>query len=197
MSSPDERSLADVDTSVDVSPTVTPANFDIDAWAAGVHPTRRSVKLYPNAHLVARLDELSDRIDSTPEGENVDDLIDEFDALRTQFRDGIWFTVEKRSSEWVEAHRKAATKRLGIKLDNDGDPTEADNITLVLHQIVDQLVAPAGVTYDHLRTMLSANEGELNKLVVTLNAVQRQLAENAGVLDRDFSARRSPSRRAS
>lgn len=187
-----ERSLADVDTSVDVSPAVTPQNFDLEQWVAGVRPTRRSVKLYPNAHLVARMDELADRIDNTPDGAEVDALIDEFDQLRKQFRDGVWFTVEKRSTEWVAALRKRVAKANGIKLDDDGDAEGTDaNITLSLHQLAEQIVSPAGVTYEQLRAMLDANEGELNKLALTMQTVQSQLAQSAGVLDRDFSARRS------
>lgn len=187
-----ERSLADAATSVDVSPAVTPATFNFDDWVAGVRPTRRKIKLFPQAHLVARLDELAEAIDATPEGEDVDPLIDEFEAVRKQFRDGVWFTVEKRSSESVLANRKALAKRLGIKLDEDGDAANTDDsIVLVLHQLANQIVEPAGVTYEHLRAMLTANEGEVNKLVRTLEDVQYKLAENAFVVDRDFSERRS------
>jgi hypothetical protein len=193
-----ERSLADVDTSVDVSPVVTPENFDLAEWAAGVRPTQRSVKLYPNAHLIARMDELADKIDNAPEGADVDALIDEFETVREQFREGVWFTVEKRSSEWIQHQRSTTAKRLGIKLDEDFDAeNSADNITLMLHQLAEQVVRPRGVTPDMLRSMYDANEGELVKLSNAMQTANRQLAESSGVLDRDFSGRRSHARRTS
>lgn len=198
MSATEERSLADVDVSVDVSPKVTPENFDLAEWAAGVRPTQRSVKLYPNAHLIGRMDELADKIDNAPEGADVDALIDEFESVREQFRDGVWFTVEKRSSEWIENQRKATAKRLGMKLDDDADADNAaDNITLMLHQLAEQIVRPRGVTADMLRHMYDANEGELVKLTNAMQTANRQLAESSGVLDRDFSGRRSHARRTS
>jgi hypothetical protein len=198
MSVPDERSLADVDVSVDTSPKVTPENFDLAEWAAGVRPTQRSVKLYPNAHLIGRMDELADKIDSAPEGADVDALIDEFERVREQFRDGVWFTVEKRSSEWIENNRKQTAKQYGIKLDDDGDAENtADNIVLMLHQLADQIVRPRGMTYDMLRSMYDANEGELVKLTNAMQTANRALAEASGVLSRDFSGRRSHTRRTS
>lgn len=194
---PNDRSLAEsVVDSVDVSPTVTLENFDLDRWVDGIRPTRRKIKLYPNAHLIGQLEEIANRIDSAPDDADVDDLVEQFDRIRGQFRDGVWFTIEKRSSESVLASRKAIAKRVGIKLDDDGDSTnQADTITLILHQLVEQIVEPTGITYEHLRAMLDANEGEVNKLVLTLDLVQKQLAEKAGVLDRDFSERLSRVRR--
>lgn len=194
---PTDRSLAEsVVDSVDVSPTVTLENFDLDRWVEGIRPTRRKIKLYPNAHLIGQLEEIANRIDSASDDADVDDLVEQFDRIRSQFRDGVWFTIEKRSSESVLASRKATAKRVGIKLDDDGDSTnQADTITLILHQLVEQIVEPTGITYEHLRAMLDANEGEVNKLVLTLDVVQKRLAEEAGVLDRDFSERLSHSRR--
>lgn len=202
----EERALADMPTdrsraesvvdSVDVSPTVTLENFDLDRWVEGIRPTRRKIKLYPNAHLIGQLEEIANRIDSAPDEEDVDDLVEQFDRIRAQFRDGVWFTIEKRSSESVLAARKATAKRVGIKLDDDGNSTNQDDtITLMLHQLVEQIVEPTGITYEHLRAMIDANEGEVNKLVLTLDVVQKRLAEEAGVLDRDFSERLSRGRR--
>lgn len=202
-SAAEERSLADPpreepSTERDASPALNLTNFDLDAWVLGVRPTRRSVKLYPQADLVARMEQLADQIDSTPKDVDVDDLLAEFERLRTQFRDGVWFTVERRSSEWEKHFRTTTAKRLGMTLDKDGDPVgQDDTMTLVLHQMVEQIIGPPGVTYAHLRSLYEANEGELTKLLNTWQNVQRNLAESAGVLKRDFSGRRSPERRTS
>lgn len=183
---PDERSLADV-PDVDSSPEVTPENFDLDGWLAGIRPTRRSVKLHAEGHLIARLEELAERIDAAPEGVDVDELIAEFERVRDQFNTGVWFTVEKRSSEWSKRFRKDLSKRHNLKPDDN----EGDNIIATLHQLAEQIVTPTGITYQHLRDMLDANEGELNKLILTMTNANTQLAESAGVLTRDFSERRS------
>lgn len=178
----------ELDESLLVDTTVTPVadDFDLDAWLAGVRPTRRSVKLYPHAHLVARMEQIADTIEAAPKTQDVDDLIDEFEQLKTQFRDGIWFTLEKRSSEWQHRWRKDLCKRLNLREDKDEDLA-----IIVLHQIAEQIVSPPGVTYNQLRTLRETNEGECNKLMFTLTAVNQVVAEKAAVLDRDFSGRRS------
>lgn len=176
----------------DTTPEVSLAGFDLDAWIAGVRPTRRSIKLYPDGHLVARLEELADQIDNAPDGENVDALVDEFEQIRTQFHTGVWFTVEKRSSEWIEQFRKQTATRLGLKLDADGNAADkAVATTLALHQLAAQTIEPAGVTAEQLRAMLERNEGELNKLLSTMVNANTKLAQDAGVLTRDFSQRHS------
>ena len=199
--SEEERSLGDVlqvDESaiVDSSVTPVPEDFDLDAWLDGVRPTRRSVKLYPNAHLVARLEEIADRIDNTPDGENVDALIDEFEQVKAQLQSGVWFTVEKRSSEWVAQFQKDLAKRLNLDLSRKGDGTAKnpkDSTTVSLHQLAAQIVSPEGVTYNHLRKLVDHNEGEAIKLLNAMESANNTLAEGAGVLDRDFSERRSAS----
>lgn len=180
------QELAIADTSVQP----TPENFDMDAWLQGVRPTRRSVKLYPKAHLIARMEELAVEIQDAPEDANVDDKIDEFDALKAQFNEGVWFTVEKRTQEWVEKFRKDVRKRLNLKPDK-----EEDLAVVVSYQLVEQIIEPAGITFNQLRALRAANEGEFNKLVAAMTLCNEQLAEKASVLDADFSARRSATSR--
>lgn len=194
-----ERSLADQDLTpvqtIDTTPVQTPADFSMAAFLEGVRPTRRSVQLFPQAHLIGRLEQLAARIEVTDDGPEVDALVDEFEQVKAQFRDGIWFTVEKRSSEWVDHFREATAKSLGIKnLSQDDEEAEystADAITLALHQVAAQTVAPSGVTYEHLRQLLDTNEGEFRKLLQAMTEANKVLAENAQVLTRDFSLRRS------
>lgn len=183
-----ERSLADAPA---VAPEVTPEDFDIEAWISGVRPTRRAVKLHPNAHLLARMDEIADEIDSTPEGEDVDGLIDEFEDLKRQFEDGVWFTVEKRSTEWVKQFRKRTAQALGVSLTKGNQAAlESAAVTVGLAQVAAQTVSPA-VTLEQLSRMYEVNQGEVNKLVSLVKHVNEDLAEDQAVMTRDFSRRRS------
>jgi ribosomal protein L27 len=166
----------------------TPETFDIEAWVAGVRPNRRSVKLHPQAHVVARLEELAEEIDTAPDGRNVDGMIDEFDRLKAQFNDGVWFTVEQRSTEWIEKCRNDIAARLGVKLE---DADRQTSVTIMLQQLAQQVIAPTGVTFQHLQGMFERNEGEVNKLFLAVQQANQQLAETAQVLTRDFSRRRS------
>lgn len=192
--SEEERSLAEINEApapvepaiVDTTVEPTPENFDLDAWVEGVRPTRKSVKLYPSAHLVARMEELAVEIDNTPEDVNIDGLIDEFYQAKRQFHAGVWFTIEQRSSEWVQKFRKDMAKRHNLKDDEDKDAA-----TISLYQMAEQIIQPQGVTYNHLRKLQANNEGELAKLIGALQRVNQQLAETNGVMTRDFSERRS------
>lgn len=183
-----ERSLADLTEIVDSTPDVgEPEGFDLGAFIAGVRPTRRSVKLYGRADLVGVLEQLAERIDALPDGPEVDGLIAEAERAQAAFlASGVWFTVEKRSSEWVERFRTDTAARLGVSAE-----TPEGRIALLLHQLAAQIVAPAGVTYAHLRALMDTNEGELNKLVVALTAANEQLADRARAVTLDFSQRRS------
>lgn len=180
------------DHSVDVSPDVTPEDFDMNEWVAGVRPTRRSVRLFPNAHLIARMEDIARDIEAAAEDSNVDDLIDAYEQAKTDFLNGVTFTLEKRSSEWIENFRAELKARLKLKIDQD-DSSEKDVMTALLHQLAEQIVTPSGVTPENLRSLYEANEGELNKLIVAMTTVNASLAQSAKVLDLDFSQRRSTS----
>ena len=76
-----ERSLADASSETpnveDAPVTVTDASdYDFGDFVAGLRPTRRRVKIFPHAHLIEQIEAVADRIEATPEGENVDELID-------------------------------------------------------------------------------------------------------------------------
>lgn len=194
-----ERSLAELGeaTSVDTTPDLpAPTDFDMESFIAGVRPTRRSVKLFPQAHLVARLEQIATLIDEAPADADVDALVDEFEQVKQQFRDGVWFTVEKRSQEWVERFRLDAEKQLGLKrtTDNgDGEKTlsNEDALAISMHQLAAQIVVPEHVTFEQLNTLRETNEGEASKLMACMLNVNNQLAQASQVLTRDFSARRS------
>jgi hypothetical protein len=189
----------------DTSPPLDVATFNPVAWVQGMRPTRRTVKLYLANHLVGALDELADRIDSAPDGADVSADIAEFERIRDEYWAGVtYWTVERRSSEWVTKCWEDVAQANRIRLDKGGDTTTAkDRVVLILHQLVGQIVevksadgqvSDAPVTYDLLHTMLDRNEGELNKLIYALTDVNQRESSAAQVLTRDFSQRSSTAR---
>ena len=173
----------------DVTPALPePEDFDVDAWLAGVRPTRRAVVLYARADILARLDEIDARVRSLPDGDEVDALIDEFEALRAEYRDGRPFVVEGRSPEWVEHFKRTALADLGVR---KGDGTREQRVEVMMAQLAEQIVSPEGLTVEHLQALNERNAGELNKLVVAMTFANNQVAEAAEVLTLDFSSRRS------
>ena len=193
-----ERSLADVVPTPIVNTSIkpTPEGFDLAEFVAGVRPTRRAVQIFPLGHLIAQLEEIEAQIDAAGDDDDVDDLVDEFERIRDQFRDGVWFEIEKRSAEWVKKFDKDVEKRLGLVRKPKGggmrpELSEDDLTTVTLHRLAAQIVTPDGMTYDLLTRMLEGNEGEVAKLMQCMTQANNELAESAEVLTRDFSARRS------
>jgi hypothetical protein len=93
------------------------ATFSPFAFLDGFRPTRRTVKLHERADLIGDLDEIANRIDSLPEDADVDDLIAEFHRVRDVFQASVCFwTVERRSSEWVTERWATYAREHGIKL---------------------------------------------------------------------------------
>lgn len=186
---PDEVSMAEVSDETNL-----PEGFDVDDWIKGVRPTQRAVKLHASGHLIARMEQVVATIEALPADADADDLIDEYETLKTEFNDGVWFVVEKRSKDWIDHFRRETGKRLGIKnADKDLERWSKDDQTKVLmHQVAEQTVSPQ-VTARDLWALLAANEGELSKLIGTVRQVNEFVAESALVLNRDFSQRRSGS----
>lgn len=180
--------VKDTSTDVDVE------DFDFDAFLAGVRSTRRSTKVYAKADLVATLEELAEEHADATSAADKARIAKEFDRVRDEFWDsGQWFTVEKRSGEWVEKFRADTAKRLGLNLgdgeDDKGDPDA--QMTVLLHQLAEQVVVPSGVTYEGLRRLYDVNEGELNKVIVAGGMANQQMAQSAKVLSPGFSLRPS------
>ena len=189
----------------DTSPALSAASFDLDAFVGGMRPTRRTVKIHERADLIGVMDELANRIESAPEDANVDDLIDQFVAARESFTAGVTFwTVEKRSTEWISENRRGYAKDHGLTLDEDDAAKDGkDGLALLLNQLAGQIVEVKDaqgatlerpVTYEVLRRMYDANEGEVNKLVTAMLNANTTVAQSATVLSRDFSQRYSTSR---
>lgn len=189
----------------DTSTPLNAATFDLDAFLGGMRPTRRTVKLHERADLIGVMDELANRIESAPADVDVDDLIDRFVEARAAFLSGVtYWTVEKRSSEWISDSRRAYAKEHGIKLNADDSTDDSKSgLAMLLNQVVGQVVEVKDadgaildrpVTFDLLRAMYDVNEGEVNKLVVAIEDANTAIAQSAKVLSRDFSQRYSTSR---
>jgi hypothetical protein len=189
----------------DTTPDLDPATFSPYAFLDGFRPTRRTVKLHERADLIGYLDEIANRIDAMPEDADVDDLIAEFERTRDTFQSSVCFwTVERRSSEWVADRWTAYARDHGIKLDEDGDTDNPKHrLNLLINQLVGQIVevkdlkgrvVEQQVTHDRLRRLYDSNEGELNKLLFAQQDANTSLAQSAKVLTRDFSLRSSTAR---
>lgn len=177
---------------VDSTPEVTPATFDSSAFLAGIRPTRRSVRIVERADLVGdmeRLAQMYNEADAEDDDAECERLAAEFQPVADAFHDSKrWYTVEKRSSEWIEHFREETAETLGLDLESDDKAVRRE---LLIRQVAEQIVAPEGTTYDDLLSLYERNEGELNKLVVATTMANQQTADSAKVATPGFSLRRS------
>ena len=199
----EERSLAEKVTTED-SVAAERGPLSVDEFLSGVRAQRRSVRIRPNLHVLADMQRLVDEIDDTPDGEDVDDLIDEYEAARAVFEASERWVVEQRTPERRKHVRRQAAKALGIDLREDGETVEGDDFDqskaaqLEAHVIADHVVEPEGVTAEQVTALYEATPGEFQKIDFAIVQVMRVLDEDsaAGVL-RDFSSRRSAKTRRS
>ena len=123
---PAERALYDDEptttASVDTTPEPKVEDFDVAGFLAGVRAYREAVLIYRGGDLIPRMRALAARIEATPEGTNVDGLIDDFEALRREYEDGgTWWEVQARSTDWIVDFRVRAAERNGLTLTKDED----------------------------------------------------------------------------
>ena len=199
----EERSIAEKATTED-SVAAERGPLSVDEFLSGVRAQRRSVRIRPNLHVLADMQRLVDEIDDSPEGADVDDLIDEYEAARAVFEASERWVVEQRTPERRKHVRRQAAKVLGIDLREDGETVEGDDFDqtkaaqLEAHVIADHVVEPEGVTAEQVTALYEATPGEFQKIDFAIVQVMRVLDEDsaAGVL-RDFSSRRSAKTRRS
>ena len=199
----EERSLAEKATTED-SVAAERGPLSVDEFLSGVRAQRRSVRIRPNLHVLADMQRLVDEIDDSPEGADVDDLIDEYETARAVFEASERWVVEQRTPERRKHVRRQAAKALGIDLREDGETVEGDDFDqskaaqVEAHVIADHVVEPEGVTAEQVTALYEATPGEFQKIDFAIVQVMRVLDEDsaAGVL-RDFSSRRSAKTRRS
>lgn len=204
MSNNTDESLADEGTEVvdATGPQVEAEDFDWNAFLSGVRSTRRAVKVYGRADLVADMEEAAGNYRDDMPAQEKKRLVAEITRLRDEFEaSGRWFVAEARSSDWQEKFRKDAAKRLGVDIGEDeSDPSPeqvAGRKAVQTEQAAAQIVSPTGVTAEGLARLGEINEGELNKIVTAVAFANGQQAQSAGVLKRDFSPAPSAQKRGS
>ena len=185
-----ERSLGDA-----VEPELAPETFDVAAFAAGQRPGRRSVNVRTRLDLYPQLEELVERINAADPSANIDDLIDEFDAIKAKMQ--VRFVFEQRSPEWVREFYTQAARDMGIKTKNGtkdalrGKFTQEQAVELACRLIAAQCVEPAGVTHEAILELQRTDPTEVDRLSQAVADVNAQRSEALGL---DFSQRRSTSR---
>ncbi|MDO5534115.1 MAG: hypothetical protein Q4F65_05640 [Propionibacteriaceae bacterium] len=166
-----------------------PATFDVGAFVAGVRGTRMRVKIQPNAHLLARLQELADEIDACPSDDEIpDELVNEWLDTKAAFDDVRVFVVEGRSVDWARQFAKDAKAR-GINPQRKGlsDDAVVEHTKRLWHeQIAAQVVSPAEVVPEDIAALYAQSEVEGDKLWRAVQAVNSQPVEK---LVPDFSRR--------
>ena len=182
-----DEPLGGIDTSI--TPTVE--DFDLDAWLNGARPVRRSIILYARGDLIGRLELLVDLIEKCEDDEQRQALEDEAEKIqRTFLVSGQVFTVEARSSEWVNAYRDQCVKQLGLKL-GAKTGTQKDQAEYGLRMLAEQVVVPSGMTYEKLKRLADIAEADVMRLITAQVAANTQAAASVGVVTRDFSQGRS------
>lgn len=192
----DDESLADVsdapaddDLELVEAPESKPEDFDIATAAAGVRATRIRVHIQPGAHLLERVQELAEEIDSYPNDDDVPvDLADEWVETWEAFNRKDVYVLEGRSSDWIKQHKRDVKKR-GIDPDRKGLSDQervAHTKRLVMSQIAAQIVKPEGVNEADVAAIFAGNEAEGDKLWRAMNQVNTQPVKQ---LVPDFSPR--------
>jgi hypothetical protein len=188
-----EQSIAEDVTEIDDDEATDdrpdPKTFDVGAMVAGVRATRMRVQVQPNAHLLTRLQELAEEIDSYASDDDVpDELIEEWVETRADFDHVDTYVIEARSSDWIKNHAREA-KAAGINPQRKG-MSDAEKIEhtrrLALSQIAAQIVEPEGVTEADVAAIFAGNEAEGDKLWRAMNQVNTQPVK---ALVPDFSQR--------
>lgn len=195
----DDVSLADeptpdIDEAVDVSPGVDAEDFDFEAFLSGVRPTRRAIKVYARADLVAKMEEAAGGLRDDMPAQAKKQVLKEVTRLREEFEaSGVWFIAEARSQEWVNQFREDAAKKVG---DTGPEDAKSDELTpaqiqartkITLMQTAAQVVSPTNVTAEGLERLGNLAPTELNKIIAAVTVANVQSAGSAQVLTRDFS----------
>jgi hypothetical protein len=153
----------------DETPALDPQTFDLDSWISGVTGTVRAVTLYQRPDLIAEIDELQRQLriiesmpaedrgmnDATPDSirQRIEQVARDFEAS------ALVFKVQGRSDEAREAIAKRLKKQ-----------NVTDEYTVVLHQLVDAIIEPQGVTVEFLRVLGERSEPQL-KMLITASAM--------------------------
>ena len=171
-------------------------DITLDEWIEGVRAFRLPVDVTlvtgdPTGEKAQRLLDLADQIDALPDGPEVDNLIEEAEAIQSSITTTMRFVLEQRSRERVAATRAAAFQSLGIA--EGADLSEAQASAIGLRMVLDQIVSPESVTLAQLEAIHAKASDAADLLAVAMAKVNGG-ASNARVVVRDFSKRSSRTR---
>lgn len=161
---------------VDVTGELDAEDFDFDAFVEGVRPGRRAVRVTMRADLVADLDRIAIKAEALadPNGDEAQELADEFDRIKDQIRDSQRvFVIEARSDErgkQILKHlEKLGHQKPGKK--STEEQIETWNMEAALHRLADAIVVPSRVSVDGLRRLNATAQSEFEKLLGALMEV--------------------------
>ena len=186
-------------------PEVRPEDFDFDAFLSGARRTRRGVRIFNQGRVIGEMEHLADTISRLPDGDpKIDGLIDEFEALKASFGDGVWWEVEARSEEWIMDFWRKGAARQGFLVTDEGrvvskngkatDRAAEVSRALTMAQVAAQTVAPERVSVAQLRILADDSPAEYAKILTAIKYANSQSPASAQVLRLDFSQRRSTQR---
>jgi hypothetical protein len=186
-----DEPLGGIDTSTSSEWEQPPQDVDLDAWLGGARPVRRSITLYARGDLIGRLEQLVTLIEQSEGSAERAELEAEAEQVQAAFlASGQVFTIEARSSEWVDAYRADCVKRLGLKL-GPKTGTMKDQTEYFLRMLAEQIVVPSGMTYERLKRLAEISEPDVKRLIQVLAAANTEAAAGMSVVTRDFSQGRS------
>lgn len=202
MSMDNERSLADAqvdDEQVpDDSVEVARPQVDVSEFLAGVRAQRRGVKIRPGLHLLEHMQRLVAEIESLPEDDTPDDLLDEYEKIKAEFLVTEWWVVEQRTHERRRHVRRQAAEKFDIELSEDGEMVVGDDADgsgaskVEAYVMADHVIRPVGVTGADITALYEASPGEYMKIDFAVAKVMRVVEEQqTQEVLRDFSSRRS------
>ena len=185
MSDDDGRSLADGPTEPrDVTEPLDAKTFDLAAFAAGIRPARRAVRIYARRDLEAALDVLDEDIKAAT------DLRDNVRAkeLRAAREDVVREMQDAALDIVVEARSDEARAKLADALTADGLDDEGERLVRLVHA---QIIEPDGFTADLLRQIRESLPGQFAKIV----AAAAEANTDGSPVTPDFSRGRSATTR--
>lgn len=146
----------------------TPADVDLLSWIQGVRSARRAVTIYGRADLAADLDALAAQIAAArASAQPTEDLIRDALAVRDElFASALDVVVEERSGEALAARREQL-QAAGV----------TDEVELLLHQLADQIVEPAGFTVDLLRQLHQATPVQVMAIAHSVRLVNTSVPQ--------------------
>lgn len=174
---------------------IAPADFDLKAWVAGVHPNVKTVPVYARPDLEDEVAMLRDRLAKMPdEGPQAERGINDEGpgALRTRIETLTAELEASRVDFRVEGRSTTRRKAVADALKEQGVDEGSEDFTL--HLLAEQIIHPPGVTFDDLKAMTEAIEPQVVKLIAAAHDVNTRTPRVDVPFSRGSSGSLSPRR---